>query len=132
MVAPRINEDDWPTVGRLVRALKARSAPQWMIHKAKLGQYHSYLSSYDTPTAELLRDCRLAGKLKKFARQVEQGNFDATPAESELWASQQTDPEMLAALEMLKKNPPPGELKNMTDEQIEALAKKAIGVNDDA
>jgi len=87
------------TNGRLARALAAiPGVPQDIIHRALDGYYHDYLSPLALPELALVSDLESLAKrpatprdsrplLRALAERVKAGDYDATKAESDAWAS---------------------------------------------
>lgn len=88
--------DEWPTVKKLVDALREAKVPGQIIINAKNGDYHDYLTSYATPLQKLVEELRFTalGRRKEIVQRHEalvqrviDGEFDATKEEAELWAA---------------------------------------------
>lgn len=71
-----------------------------LAERAKTGEFDDYGDVHVCgPTA--LHGILLAHGMTKFAARVANGEFDATPDDSEEWARKQTDPETVALMEAL-------------------------------
>jgi hypothetical protein len=68
----------------LVEDLQAAKAPQFMLRKARDGQYNDYLSESPHPIIDLVRDATI-WNLRQIAEQARAGKYDGTRAESEAW-----------------------------------------------
>lgn len=90
------------TTERLARALEAANAPKAMIVAARAGCYDDFKSESATPCMDLVRDLTQAG-LTFLAERATDGEFDATPAESEAWANEaRKDPSMRTVIDALE------------------------------
>ena len=89
------------TADRLAVELEAVHAPKAMIVAARAGCYDDFLTESPTPIMDLVRDCRTAG-LQAFAQRAIDGEFDATPEESDAWARSDSGRETLAAFGVKK------------------------------
>lgn len=73
------------TKERLTQALIEAGAPAVMIEKAKAGEYDDYEAvDTATPCIDLYNACKSFG-LTALAERVKNGEFDATPEESDAW-----------------------------------------------
>lgn len=86
-----------PTTERLADALTEAGAPVAMVLKARTGYYDDFKSPLTFPEMQLLADVREAG-LESFAERVIDGEFDATPEESDAWAQSPEGQETFAEL----------------------------------
>lgn len=88
-----------PTTERLAQALEAAGDPRLkpMIDRARQGYYDDYKSPLAAPLVQLAADLRQAGH-PELVKRVIDGEFDATPEESEAWAN---SPEGQAAFDEL-------------------------------
>lgn len=71
---------------KLAQALAAAAAPADMIAAARAGRWDEYLSEHAMPQHLLLDELRANG-LDHLVPRVLDGDFDATPAESDAWAA---------------------------------------------
>jgi hypothetical protein len=111
-----MSEDTEHTTVKLARALRAiPGVPQDMIKRAESGFYHGYLSPLVLPDVQLYTDLKeLAGQpetpqlsrvqLIDLARQVVDGEFDASKAEAEEWMK---SPEGQQAFQQVFRKGPP-------------------------
>ena len=86
------------TTAKLARALsEIPGTPRGMIERAIAGYYHDFLSPLDFPEIQLVADLRSLARhpatprdsrplLRALAQQVIDGEFDASPDESDAWA----------------------------------------------
>ena len=72
------------TKERLVTALEANNAPDWMMTNARNGVYDDFESDSATPIGQLVADCRSAG-LDGLADRAINGEFDSTKEEAQAW-----------------------------------------------
>lgn len=68
----------------LVEDLLAAQAPDFMLSKAREGQYNDYLSQSATPIMDLVHDA-VEANLRAIADQAQTGKYDATQAEASAW-----------------------------------------------
>lgn len=76
------------TKEKLTMDLIHAKAPQWMIDKAKAGQYDDYKSDSATPIVDLVNECNANG-LGSMALKAIHGEYDSTKEESEEWFRKQ-------------------------------------------
>lgn len=74
-----------PTSDKLAAALITEGAPPYMITRAINGYYDDFKSPVAMPEVVLLADARKHG-LKRIEEGVLNGEWDATPEESDAWA----------------------------------------------
>lgn len=73
-----------PTTERLAIALEKADCPAEMIARAREGYYDDFKSPLATPIVQLVNDLRVLGHESLVQRAIN-GEFDATPEESEAW-----------------------------------------------
>jgi len=73
-----------PMPERLATALREARAPEWMVQKARAGEYDDFQSHHPTPTHHLVEHCRSHG-LDAIAERAVAGEFDATVEEADTW-----------------------------------------------
>ena len=120
MIAP-VPPDDEHTTAKLVRALRelpTLAVPPAMIRRAEAGYYHDYLSPLALPELALVAELGALANHPSRARttaalalmglrqRVIDGEFDASKAESDVWAK---SPEGRAAFASLVRLPQPPE-----------------------
>jgi len=98
------------TTTKLARALTAiPGVPEEMTERARTGHYHDFLSPLDFPEIQLVADLRALADLpatprnsrpllRALAKAVIDGEYDATPEESDEWARSPEGQETMAAL----------------------------------
>jgi hypothetical protein len=98
------------TTAKLARALSAiPGVPRDMIEKAIAGYYHDYLSPLAMPELQLIHDlrelaalpatpCNTRPLLRALAQAVTDGDYDASPEESDAWAKSPDGQETFRAL----------------------------------
>lgn len=91
-----------PTAERLARALTEAGAPAAMIERARAGYYDDYRSPLALPQLQLRNDALALG-LHAVAEGVVNGEWDATPEESDEWA--RSDEGRAAFAELLNPRP---------------------------
>ena len=100
-------EPSIPTKERLARDIealaKARRDPELapMVRRARGGYYDEYEGPLETPITQLVSDFRAMG-YEGMARKAMGGRWDGTKAESDAWASKQTDPEIRRVIDKLR------------------------------
>lgn len=89
-----------------LRAVAQRASPEnaakyeSLARRAETGEFDDYGDVHVCgPTA--LHNELLAAGFTKFAARVAGGEFDASPEESEAWARSQTDPQVIALMDVL-------------------------------
>lgn len=70
-------------VERLTAALAEAGAPEWMMKKARAGQYDDFRSDLEMPIHELVNDASACG-LKDIAARAKTGEFDGTTEDMEV------------------------------------------------
>ncbi len=102
-----------PTKTRLaaeLRKVAAQCQPQRaalyeaLAVRAETGEFDDYADVHDCGPTALHHELRKIGA-DKFARRVADGEFDASIEESEAWARSQTDPQVIALMEVMGVGP---------------------------
>ena len=102
-----IQPDGISTKERLARDIEALAKVKGdealgaMARRAREGYYDDFDSPLGTPCIQLVQDFRSLG-YEGMAHKAMDGKWDSTKEESEAWATRQTDPEIVAALKLLK------------------------------
>lgn len=68
--------------------------------RAETGEFDDYADVHPCGPTALYLELRDMGAIK-FADRVRDGEFDASPEESEEWARKQTDPQVIALMEAM-------------------------------
>ncbi len=91
---------------RKVAALGSDRAAQYeaLAARAETGEFDDYSDVHVCGPTALHKELVAMGALP-FARRVAAGEFDACLSESEAWAREQTDPEIIALLEAMDIGP---------------------------
>ena len=92
-------------LARDIEALaKAMQDPELMpmIRRAREGYYDDYETTIATPQMALANDFRSLG-YEGMMHKAMDGRWDSTKEEGAAWAAAQTDPELVAALEAVKR-----------------------------
>lgn len=98
-----------PTKTRLaaeLRKVAAQCKPQRaanyeaLARRAETGEFDDYADVHVCGPTALYQELHRIGA-EKFAARVANGEFDASPEESEEWARKQTDPKVIALMEAM-------------------------------
>lgn len=79
-------DDDRNTTAYLAAALQAAGAPPDMVTQARQGYYDDFRSPLAFPISQLVADAAKYG-LTDIAERAKRGEFDATKAEADAWAT---------------------------------------------
>jgi hypothetical protein len=97
-----------PTTEKLAIAMTEAGCPESMIARARAGHYDDFKSSLVMPIRQLIVDLQALGKAD-LARRAIDGEFDATPEESEAWWKSEGEALLLQDLtQSAKRNKPRG------------------------